>query len=128
MELFSIYPTLADLAKLPQPENIEAESIYPLINNTKLNWDKPAIVTWARNNHAVVSKEYRYIHYEDGSEELYALKTDPNEWYNLAENPKYLEIKKHLAKFLPKTNVKWAKASKYDNNQYFIKQKQEQSE
>mgnify|MGYP003668294905 FL=1 len=128
VELFSIYPALADLAKLPQPENIEAESIYPLINNTKINWDKPAIVTWARNNHAVVSKEYRYIHYEDGSEELYALKTDPNEWYNLAENPKYLEIKKHLAKFLPKTNVKWAKASKYDNNQYFIKQKQEQSE
>ncbi|WP_460515048.1 sulfatase [Cyclobacterium sediminis] len=128
VELFSIYPTLADLAKLPKPKNIEAESIYPLVKNPKLKWDKPAIVTWARNNHAIVTKEYRYIHYEDGAEELYAVEEDPNEWYNLADRQGYEGIKKRLAQYLPKTNVKWAKASKYDNNDYFIKQKIEQSE
>ncbi|MDO6439010.1 sulfatase [Cyclobacterium sp. 1_MG-2023] len=128
VELFSIYPTLAELAKLPKPKNIEAESIYPLVKDPKLNWDKPAIVTWARNNHAIVTKEYRYIHYEDGAEELYAVEKDPNEWYNLADRQGYEGIKKRLAQYLPKTNVKWAKASKYDNNEYFINQKIEQSE
>lgn len=128
VELFSIYPTLTDLANLPAAKNIEAESIYPLIRNPKMKWEKPAIVTWARNNHAIVTKDFRYIHYEDGSEELYALKKDPNEWYNLAENKAYVAIKERLAQFIPKTNAKWAEESKYDNNDYFIKQKIEQSE
>jgi len=128
VELFSIYPTLTELAKLPSAEHIEAESIYPLIKNPQLNWEKPAIVTWARNNHAIVSKDYRYIHYEDGSEELYVLKKDPNEWYNVADKKKYIAVKKKLAQFLPKINVKWAKESIYDNNDYFIKQKIDQSE
>ena len=116
------------MANLPAAAHIEAESIYPLIKNPKLKWEKPAIVTWARNNHAIVTKDYRYIYYEDGAEELYALKKDPNEWYNVADKKKYIEVKERLSQFLPKTNVKWAKESKYDNNDYFIKQKIEQSE
>jgi arylsulfatase A-like enzyme len=128
VELFSIYPTLTDLVKLPSVKGIEAESIYPLIKNPGLKWEKPAIVTWARNNHAVVTKNYRYIHYEDGSEELYDLKKDPNEWYNVAGNSKNSAVKKRLYQFLPTTNVKWAKDSRYDNNEYFINQKIDQSE
>ncbi|WP_439481600.1 sulfatase/phosphatase domain-containing protein [Cyclobacterium plantarum] len=88
----------------------------------------PAITTWARNNQAVVSQEYRYIHYEDGSEELYDLNEDPNEWYNVAGEEKYSSIKSELSQYLPKINEKWAAASRYDNNDYFRKQKAEQSE
>ncbi|MEX2566979.1 MAG: sulfatase, partial [Cyclobacteriaceae bacterium] len=51
VELFSIYPTLTDLARLPQPQNIEAKSIHPLLENPNRNWETPAITTWARNNH-----------------------------------------------------------------------------
>ncbi len=128
VELFSIYPTLTDLAKLPHPQNIEAESIYPLLKNPKSKWATPAITTWARNNHAVVSQDYRYIRYEDGSEELYDLAADPNEWHNVAADEKFAPVISELAQYLPKINVKWAAASRYDNNDYFRKQKAEQSE
>lgn len=128
VELFSIYPTLAELCKLDAPKNLEARSLDPLLKNPNSAWPYPALMTWARNNHAVKTRDYRYIQYEDGSEELYLVKSDPNEWNNVAGQKKYLKVKSKLQKLLPTTNVLWAAASQYDNNDYFIKQKKEQSE
>ena len=42
------------------------------------------------------------ICYADGSEELYERRNDPNEWTNLAGDPKLGEVKRHLTKWLPK--------------------------
>ncbi|WP_234364048.1 sulfatase [Lunatibacter salilacus] len=128
VELFSIYPTLAELAGLPNVHAIESRSIVPLIQDPTLQWAHPAITTWARNNHAIVTESHRFIRYEDGSEELYDLVHDPQEWHNIASNPDNKSIIDELATHLPKVNVKWAAASKYDNNAYFIRQKREQSE
>ncbi len=41
----------------------------------------------------------------DGSEELYDHDKDELEWSNLAGDPKYAEVKKDLAKWLPETNA-----------------------
>ena len=128
VELFSIYPTLTDLCGLAPPKNGEARSLDPLLKSPKANWPPPAITTWGRNNHAVRTKDYRYILYEDGSEELYLEKTDPNEWENVADEQKYSRVKEDLKKYLPTVNVKWAAASKYDMNDYFTEQKREQGE
>lgn len=128
VELFSIYPTLAELAGLPKVPAIESRSIVPLIQDPTRQWAHPAITTWARNNHAIVSKTHRYIRYEDGSEELYDLVKDSREWHNIASKPENQPIIEDLATHLPKVNAKWAAASKYDNNAYFIRQKLEQSE
>ena len=54
---------------------------------------------------AVRSEHLRYIRYSDGSEELYDLREDPNEWTNLAAKPEYLEAKKKLMAF---ATSKWA--------------------
>jgi hypothetical protein len=44
-----------------------------------------------------------YIHYNDGSEELYERKADPHEWKNIAGNPKNKAVlEKHRAQ-LPQT-------------------------
>ena len=67
VELFSIYPTLTDLCGLEAPKNLEARSLHPLLKNPKGSWPHPALMTWARNNHAVKTKDYRYIRYEDGT-------------------------------------------------------------
>ena len=50
------------------------------------------------------TEKWRYIHYSDGSEELYDDENDPNEWTNLAEKPEFAAKKKELAAFLPKDN------------------------
>lgn len=128
VELFSVYPTLTDLCGLPPNPNLEARSIHPLLKDPKMNWDYPAITTWGRNNHGIRSRQYHYIHYEDGSEELYVIRDDPNEWKNVAAEPKYAGVKESLKQFLPQTNAAWSPGNQYDGVPYFKKQRLDGSE
>lgn len=105
VDLMSIYPTLMELTGLPVPEFVEGESIVPLLNDSRQYWGVPAITTHNRNNHAVRTDRWRYIHYEDGGEELYDHRIDPNEWTNLADEPKYAKLKQRLAAWLPNEEV-----------------------
>lgn len=43
--------------------------------------------------------------YSDGKEELYDRRKDPNEFTNLAGDPKLVSVKQNLAKFAPKTSA-----------------------
>ena len=64
-------------------------------------WDRPAVMTYLRNNHAVRNDRWRYIRYADGSEELYDHHSDPHEWTNLAKDPAYDAIKEELRTWSP---------------------------
>jgi hypothetical protein len=66
----------------------------------------PAITTHNHDNHGVRTERWRYIRYADGSEELYDVEADPNEWKNLAGDAEFAEVKRDLAKWLPKVNLK----------------------
>jgi len=54
-------------------------------------------------NYSLRTERWRYISFEDGSEELYDHDVDPQEWKNLAGKPKYREIIKQLRKSIPKS-------------------------
>ena len=56
-------------------------------------------------NHAVRNETHRYIRYSDGSEELYDLRKDPNEWSNLASDESLTSLKAELANFIPDLNA-----------------------
>jgi len=105
VNLMDIYPTLIDLCGLPQKPGLEAMDIAPLLKNPKIVWNHPSITTFGRNNHTVRTARWRYIIYQDGGEELYDHNADPQEWKNLANDPKYADRKKELAKWLPKVNA-----------------------
>ena len=68
-------------------------------------WDHPALTTWQGRNVAVQTERYRYIHYEDGSEELYDHEKDLNEWNNLANQPELASLIKQLKTQLPEEFV-----------------------
>jgi len=104
VDYMQIYPTLCDLAGLPRPKHVEGESIRKLLADPSAAWDKPAIMTWLYNNHAIRNEEWRYIRYANGDEELYHNSVDPLEWTNLAKKPEYAKEKEELAKWLPKVN------------------------
>jgi len=53
--------------------------------------------------YAIINQYWRYIHYRDGTEELYDVKRDFNEWYNLAGDSKYAGIKARLKAAAPKS-------------------------
>ena len=74
--LVNIYPTLLDLAGLPAKPDLDGQSLVPLLKDPQAKWDRPALMTQGRGNHAVRSRDWRYIHYKDGTEELYDCKTD----------------------------------------------------
>jgi arylsulfatase A-like enzyme len=104
VDLMSVYPTLCDLCGIPTPKHVEGVTIAPLLRDPKAVWDRPAVTTFHRNNHAVRTERWRYIRYADGGEELYDHDADPNEWTNLAADAKYADVKKELTKALPATN------------------------
>ena len=110
--LIDIYPTLLDLCGLAANPANEGRSLAPLLADKNAKWQRPALTTHGRNNHGLRTARWRYIRYADGSEELYDHEADPNEWRNLADNPKLAKTKKRLAKWLPNTNAPNAKQRK----------------
>lgn len=104
-ELLDVYPTLAELCGLPPQDGLEGHSLRPQLKDARAPRPWPAITTHGPNNHAVRTEQWRYIRYADGSEELYDRGRDPNEWTNLAGNPRYGETKRDLARWLPKENA-----------------------
>lgn len=113
VNLLDIYPTLLDVCGLPARQENEGISLLPLLKNPEAEWLRPSITTHGRNNHAVRSDRYRYIRYADGTEELYDMTKDPNEWHNLAATEAADEIKSRLAAWLPRTNVPDAKKANH---------------
>jgi arylsulfatase A-like enzyme len=99
-ELLDIYPTLVDLCGLPTPEHLEGLSLRPQCEDAGAPRERPAITSHNQGNYSVVTEEWRYIHYVNGAEELYDLKNDPKEWYNLA--PKKRGVCAMMKKHLPK--------------------------
>jgi len=104
VSLLDIYPTLVDLAGLSPLEQLEGTSLVPYLENPNLQNDRAVITTWKYNNHSVRSDRWRYIRYQDGTEELYDHENDSDEFTNLAGRAEYKSVKKELAKWLPKIN------------------------
>ena len=101
-ELLDIYPTLIDLCHLSAQQGLEGHSLLPQLKDTTAPRPWPAITTHNRGNHSVRTERWRYIRYADGTEELYDHETDPNEWTNRAGDPSLTEIKRDLARWLPR--------------------------
>jgi len=109
VSLIDIYPTLVDFAGLPRQPNagrsglpLDGFSLRQLLKN-------PAQKTWVRHSalmavseiklphdFSICSPHYRYTLCGNGEEEMYDHDKDPNEWTNLAGNPKYAAIHKQL--------------------------------
>lgn len=104
-ELLDIFPTLLELAGLPPRNDLEGHSLKPQLQDATAPREFPAITTHNQNNHAIRTEKWRYIRYADGSEELYDMEKDPNEWHNLASAPDSAAIKAELAKWLPQRNA-----------------------
>ena len=112
-ELLDMYPTLIDLCGLPKNKRLEGISLSPQLRDASTKRLRPAVTVHNHDNHGVRSENWRYIRYADGSEELYDMKNDPNEWRNLAAEAKYETLKQSMAKWIPKNNRKPAPGSKH---------------
>lgn len=124
VSLIDIYPTLVDYCdlegnpnKLTNGKQLDGYSLRSSLENPlDHNWEGPAFALTAvassqhvetnqpapkhEQHYSIRSERYRYIHYRDGSSELYDHLTDPHEWYNLAGNEQYSAVVHEHRSFL----------------------------
>jgi len=91
-ELLDVYPTLLELAGLPNDKTLEGDSLVPLLKDPYAPWDHPAISSFGKGNIAVRSEHFRFIQYLDGSEEFYDHRNDPHEWDNVINKRKFAKL------------------------------------
>jgi len=122
VSLIDLFPTFIDYAQLTGDHKKNAKggklggySLRTFLEKPEsLEWQGPnGALTVIGNFHQVTkideveqqnysyrTKDWRYIRYSDGQEELYDHRIDPFEWHNLAKDPTKLAIKKQLIKEL----------------------------
>jgi arylsulfatase A-like enzyme len=106
VQLLDLYPTLLELSQLDPDPKLEGHSLVPLLKDVKANWPYYAQTCFGPGNYAINSEHYRYIHYNDGTEEFYDRKIDSEEWYNVVNEPKYAKVIEEHRSQLPKTEHK----------------------
>jgi len=120
VSLIDLYPTLLDLCGLEgrtrkntQGADLEGYSMRPFLQDPENGvWDGPdaALATIyagktydgvpEMQHYSLRSRDFRYIRYNNGKEELYDHREDPNEWSNLEGNPEYESKRKQFRKQL----------------------------
>ncbi|EGF28507.1 sulfatase [Rhodopirellula baltica] len=112
-ELLDIYPTLSDLAGLPAPKDVEGLSLVPQIRSPEQIRETPAITDHNPGNQGIKGERYRLIHYADGSEELYDVIHDPNEFDNLIGHAEHADAAQQLRQFVRSDPAPLAKNSQH---------------
>ena len=104
VSLIDIYPTFVELCKLPNKTQLDGVSLAPIFKNPSKAKDRNVILPYhERGGYAVINMNWRYIQYDDNTEEFYNLSTDPNEWNNLAGDTKYRPKMDEMKNFGPTT-------------------------
>jgi arylsulfatase A-like enzyme len=104
VSLLDIFPSLVSLTGGEIFDQLEGTDLTPLLIDPTAERDIPAITTFHRNNHSIRTERWRYIRYNNGDEELYDHVNDPDEFYNLAENPDYRPVMDSLSIWIPDIN------------------------
>jgi arylsulfatase A-like enzyme/sucrose-6-phosphate hydrolase SacC (GH32 family) len=103
VSLVDLYPTLVELAGLPPKPGLDGASLVPLLKNPAAT-RPPALTTWLRGNHGIRTRDWRYIRYADGSEELYK-DSDPWNHENLAAKPESASVIADHRRWLPENEA-----------------------
>lgn len=100
--LLDIPTTILDLAGVDKPEGWQGTSLIPWVKYDRegdahetvfAEWGSPRVLMARR-------KDWKYVRYADGTEELFCLKDDPHESRNRANDPAAAEVKAELASAL----------------------------
>ena len=121
VEFVDIYPTLAELARLPLPKHLEGASFSPVLDDLHRSWKTAAFSQYPRpsgNKHlmgyTMRTDRYRFTawmernnHSKVDAVELYDHQADPQENVNIANQPENAALVKELSS---KLNAGWKSA------------------
>ena len=95
--------TFLEVAGIVPPEEMQGESLVPLLKGKKEHWDRDAVYYHyyefpaehaVKRHYGIATKSFKLIHfyYDVDVWELYDLKKDPQELNNVFDNPDYTEV------------------------------------
>jgi arylsulfatase A-like enzyme len=99
--LLDVYPTLCELAGLPEPEKIDGLSFAPVINRDSAGPRRSVMTAYRHTARAVRENEWKLIRYpERDFFQLFNLNDDPLELNNLAYRPDFFSKRDELFNLL----------------------------
>ncbi|AWW32795.1 sulfatase [Echinicola strongylocentroti] len=118
--------TLLDASGIEAPDDMQGESLMPLLTGNKEKWDRDAVyyhyyeypsVHMVKRHYGIVTKEYKLVHfYYDVDEwELYDRKKDPNEMNNVINDPAYAEVVAEMKVKLKELRAKYKDSPELDS-------------
>jgi len=117
--------TFLEAAGITAPDDMQGESLMPLLTGNKEDWDRDAVyyhyyeypsVHMVKRHYGIVTKEFKLAHfYFDVDEwELYDRKKDPNEMNNVYDDPAYAETVERLKGELQALREKYKDSEELD--------------
>jgi len=95
VELVDFFPTLTELCSIKAPAHLQGRSFAPMLRDPAApgkEWAYTVVLRGETVGSALRFDRWRYTEWGDPRlNELYDLEGDPNEWTNLAKNPKHAE-------------------------------------
>ena len=99
-ELLDLYPTVAQLCGLDVPERIQGKDISTMLDDPAHRVRDAAFsVAPARKGFLLREDDWAYIQYgekAEGGTELFDMRTDPQQYTNLADKPDYADVVKRF--------------------------------
>jgi len=114
VNLLDLAPTIADFGGVPARAEWQGRSLVPLVGNPDGEWQSWTHTTFGRGDHTITTERWQYLHYFDGTGELYDLQKDPDEFDNLANDPEYAGVIEELRQHLPE-EPQWKHFVRYRN-------------
>ena len=101
VNLIDLYPTLVEMCNVPAPHHaLDGQSLVPSLKNPSKSTGRTSLTMFDKGNCSLRTDRWRYIRYNEESEELYDLKNDPNEWHNLGSDGRHDAVKRVMGKLL----------------------------
>ena len=83
VELVDLMPTLAELCDIEIPKGLHGESLVPVLKDPSVRV-KDGALSFNNSGTSYRIKNWSYVRYKDGKEEMYDMAKDPQQFINLA--------------------------------------------
>jgi iduronate 2-sulfatase len=85
VELVDLFPTACELTGLPVPKSVQGKSLVPTLDDPNRTIKNTAL-SFIPKGTSLRTKNWSYMQYKDGTEELYNMKKDSKQFNNLSKS------------------------------------------
>ncbi|SHJ51111.1 Arylsulfatase A [Arenibacter nanhaiticus] len=118
--------TFLEIAGATAPEDMQGESLVPLLKGEKEQWDRDAVYYHyyeypaehaVKRHYGIATKEYKLIHfyYDVDKWELYDRLKDPQELNNVINDPAYADVLSEMQEKMKAVRIKYKDSDSLSN-------------